>query len=120
MGIGTNCYSMSLSALEINCNATLVIMHFVLCVSCYLFYLYSLPRDERQRPSVGNGYLATVVHGADIFMSGVYNGVGSNSHRAAIPSTCSFGVSGIMPSPPVNKTYELNVAAGWSLADCCV
>ena len=72
----------------------------------------SLPKDPRQRPSVGNGYLATVVHGADMFLSGVYNGEGSASHRAAIPSTCSFVISGTEPPSTLNTTYELNVGAG--------
>jgi len=77
-----------------------------------VFNICSLPKDQRQRPSVGNGYLATVAHGADMYLSGVYNGEGSQSHRAAIPSTCSFVVSSTEPSSIVNKTYELNVGAG--------
>jgi len=83
------------------------------CVTTYcLLNNCSLPKEQRQRPSVGNGYLATVVHGADMYMSGVYNGEGCDSHRAAIPSTCSFVITGTDPPSTLNRTYELNVGAG--------
>jgi len=71
-----------------------------------------LPQESRQRPSIGNGYLATVAHGDDVYMNGVYNGEGSDSHRAAIPSSCSFVITGTEPSTNFNRTYELNVGAG--------
>ena len=76
----------------------------------------SLPKEPRQRPSVGNGYLATVAHGADVFVSGVYSGEGIEAHRAAVPSTCSFVVSATEPPTTFNRTYELNVAAGLALS----
>ena len=52
-----------------------------------------------------------------MFVSGVYNGEGSDSHRAAVPSTCSFVVSATEPATDFNRTYQLNVGAGWS--SCC-
>jgi len=79
----------------------------------------SLPQDPRQRPSVGNGYLATVVHGDDVYMSGMYNGEAGDSHRAAIPSSCSFVIGGTEPQTDFNRTYELNVGAGLKYCYCC-
>ena len=82
-----------------------------LALTCYVD-ICSLPKDPRQRPSVGNGYLATVAHGADVFISGVYNGEATDSHRAAVPATCSFIITATEPTTKFNRTYELNVGAG--------
>jgi len=37
-------------------------------------------------PSIGNGNIATVIYRDRIFMNGLYNGAGKQSHRAAIPA----------------------------------
>ena len=43
-------------------------------------------------PAIGNGYIGTQIGSDAMFVSGVYNGLASEtpSHRARIPSTVSF------------------------------
>jgi len=89
-----------------------VILGLFRWIFCVLRHRCSLPKEHYQRPSIGNGYLATVVHGDNMYMSGVYNGEGSESHRAVIPSTCSFVISSVEPPATLHRTHELNVAAG--------
>lgn len=78
----------------------------------YTFTAKYLPLDLRLRPSIGNGRIATVVHSPDVFLSGLYNGRLAESHRAAIPSTCSFNITETVPPTNVSRFYSLNVGAG--------
>lgn len=64
------------------------------------------------RPSIANGHLGTAVHSQEVFMNGLYNGRGSESHRAVIPSTSSVNVTDTQPPSNYTRTYSLNVAEG--------
>lgn len=47
---------------------------------------FSLPTDELEMPSIGNGQLATGIYTDTVYMNGLYNGEKGESHRARIPS----------------------------------
>jgi hypothetical protein len=46
--------------------------------------------EGRSAPLVGNGYVATVPGGAYVYAQGLYNGGGSSSRTAAIPSAVAL------------------------------
>lgn len=51
-----------------------------------VFAAHSLPRDPRLLATVTNAYLGTRVYHGTLHVSGVYNGAGSGTHRAVLPS----------------------------------
>jgi hypothetical protein len=55
-------------------------------------------------PAIGNGYLGTQIGSDAIYVSGVYNGVASEtpSHRARIPSTVAFRAPGNVEHTALN------------------
>ena len=72
----------------------------------------SLPKSPRLRPSIANGHLGTAVHAGEVFMNGLYNGRGEDSHRAVIPSTVSFNITGTEPPSNFTRIYTLNAGEG--------
>lgn len=74
----------------------------------------SLPYDPRLHPSVGNGYLATTVYSDTVYVSGIFNGRGTQtpSHRARIPSTSAIVVRTNISSNATDELFSLNVAEG--------
>ena len=74
------------------------------------FLLFSLPSEQCCLPTVGNGYLATVVYSDTIYVNGIYNGRGGNSHRARIPSTAAITVSS--KTAIKKQSYSLSVTNG--------
>ena len=74
----------------------------------------ALPSDPRLNPSVGNGYLATTVYSDTVYVSGVYNGRGTQtpSHRARIPSTAAIVLRSNLSSNATKETFNLNVEQG--------
>ena len=74
----------------------------------------ALPSDPRLNPSVGNGYLATTVYSDTVYVSGVYNGRGTQtpSHRARIPSTAAIVLRSNLSSNAPKETFSLNVEQG--------
>lgn len=71
-----------------------------------------LSDNPRLRPSVGNGHIATAVFSQVICMHGLYNGAGTDSHRAAIPSTVSWQLDRIEPEDPHDRHYFLDTSEG--------
>ncbi|XP_041353527.1 protein-glucosylgalactosylhydroxylysine glucosidase-like [Gigantopelta aegis] len=63
-----------------------------------VFKFDKIPSDPRLLPEIGNGHLATVLFSDTIYMNGLYNGANTSSHRARIPSTVSFNISGVSPA----------------------
>ena len=57
--------------------------------------IYSLPTNELEMPSVGNGHIATGVYTDTIYMNGLYNGELGESHRARIPSQINIRTSSV-------------------------
>lgn len=55
-------------------------------------------------PAVGNGYIGTQIGSDSMFVSGVYNGIASEtpSHRARIPSTVAFRGPGTVEHTSLN------------------
>ena len=55
-------------------------------------------------PAVGNGYIGTQIGSDSMFVSGVYNGIASEtpSHRARIPSTVAFRGPGTVEHTALN------------------
>ncbi|XP_032795803.2 protein-glucosylgalactosylhydroxylysine glucosidase [Daphnia magna] len=58
-----------------------------------IFESNSLPIDELEMPSIGNGQLATGVYTDTVYMNGLYNGELGESHRARIPSQINIRMS---------------------------
>lgn len=42
--------------------------------------------NTRYMPTLGNGYIGTTVYSDTMYLNGVFNGEGANSHKAAIPA----------------------------------
>lgn len=93
-------------------NSDIIYMPDDIPSEAYIFSSNVLPSDVRLRPSVGNGRIATMIHARDVFFSGLYNGRLAESHRAAIPSSCSFNITGTDPPSNFTRYYSLNVGAG--------
>lgn len=71
----------------------------------------ALSWDPRLNPSVGNGYLATTVYSDTVYVSGIFNGRGTEtpSHRARIPSTSSIVIRSNLSSNATEESFSLNV-----------
>ena len=71
----------------------------------------ALSWDPRLNPSVGNGYLATTVYSDTVYVSGIFNGRGTQtpSHRARIPSTSSIVIRSNLSSNATEESFSLNV-----------
>ncbi|XP_077981915.1 protein-glucosylgalactosylhydroxylysine glucosidase-like [Glandiceps talaboti] len=52
-----------------------------------------LPEDDRFKPNIGNGHIATSVLTDTIYANGVMNGYMDDSHRARIPSTNNINIT---------------------------
>ncbi len=74
--------------------------------------LVSSPEKSDFWPSIGNGYLGTVVHSPEVYMNGLYNGRHGDSHRAAIPSTVSVQFAGTEPATPFERKHQLRANEG--------
>ena len=70
--------------------------------------------DQNFMPEVANGHVGTKLYGGAIYMNGLYNGKGTDSHRARIPSTVSVSVDSVTGFPDLKKSYTLNVVEGRS------
>ena len=64
------------------------------------------------RPSIGNGYLATMIHSSEVYMAGLYNGLTTQAHRAVIPSTVSHVIADTSPYTDLKRSYHLNTGEG--------
>ena len=74
----------------------------------------SLSWDPRLNPSVGNGYLSTTVYSDTVYVSGIFNGRGTEtpSHRARIPSTSAIVVRTNLTTNATEELFSLNVEQG--------
>lgn len=70
------------------------------------------PDEECCLPSVGNGFVATVVYSDRIHMNGLYNGYKGNSLRARIPSTAAIQFHVKDNSSMVSELFTLDVKQG--------
>ncbi|XP_029642302.1 protein-glucosylgalactosylhydroxylysine glucosidase isoform X2 [Octopus sinensis] len=70
-----------------------------------------MPNNTRKHPTVGNGYISTVVLSDTIFMNGLYNGLTLKSHRARIPTVAGIKAA-ISTKDHTNDKYALNVQHG--------
>ncbi|CAD5119191.1 DgyrCDS7828 [Dimorphilus gyrociliatus] len=66
----------------------------------YIFARRYLPKEQREWPSIANGQLGTVVNSPNVFVNGLYNGLAKegDTHRAIIPTTCAFNITGVKPN----------------------
>ncbi|XP_069117851.1 protein-glucosylgalactosylhydroxylysine glucosidase-like [Argopecten irradians] len=67
--------------------------------------------DASSMPSIGNGYLATVVHSDTMYVDGVYNGKNITSHRARLRSTASISITHFSFNID-NRKYSLDTGRG--------
>ncbi|XP_076099851.1 protein-glucosylgalactosylhydroxylysine glucosidase-like [Mytilus galloprovincialis] len=79
--------------------------------SLTVFSTSLFPENDRIRPTLGNGHIATVVYTDTIYMNGLYNGLRVFSHRARIPSTCAIEV--VSTTTRITKSsYSLDIEKG--------
>ncbi|CAC5394365.1 PGGHG [Mytilus coruscus] len=79
--------------------------------SLTVFSTSLFPENGRNRPTLGNGHIATVVYTDTIYMNGLYNGLRVFSHRARIPSTCAIEV--VLTTTRITKSsYSLDIEKG--------
>lgn len=64
-------------------------------------------------PEIGNGHVATVVQSNAIYMNGLYNGEGTTSHRARIPSTAAVIATIVSPVSGWQRKYRMDFGRGW-------
>ncbi|XP_062551750.1 protein-glucosylgalactosylhydroxylysine glucosidase-like [Armigeres subalbatus] len=79
----------------------------------YLFNSNQFP-DSTSVPTLSNGNLGFTVFGDSVFLTGVYNGRGSQSHRARIPNYANVQLS-LCSQPETNPpycTYQLDIKFG--------
>ncbi|XP_055339447.1 uncharacterized protein LOC129589014 [Paramacrobiotus metropolitanus] len=76
----------------------------------FLMQTNSLP-TSRFLPEIGNGHIASVVHAPWLHMNGLYNGAGSRSSRARIPSLIAFNIS-LQDATLANQSFTLNLREG--------
>jgi protein-glucosylgalactosylhydroxylysine glucosidase len=59
-----------------------------------MLYSPSLPTDPNMLPTIGNGYIGTLVDSSSCYIAGVYNGVlgETPSHRARIPASIAIQI----------------------------
>ena len=76
-------------------------------------YIISLPSYPKWRPTIGNGHIGTAVHSNVVCMNGLFNGVLTQSRRAAVPSTVGWNISGVEPMQNYERSYVLNTTEGF-------
>ncbi|OQV17903.1 Acid trehalase-like protein 1 [Hypsibius exemplaris] len=78
----------------------------------YQFESRKLP-EQKYMPEVGNGHIATVVNGPNVFVNGLFNGLGPKSSRAKIPSLVAFQLrTNHSKEQLIQETYTLDVRRG--------
>lgn len=76
-----------------------------------------MPAEQREWPSISNGHLGTLVNSKSVFMNGLFNGPAKtgDTHRAIIPTTCAFNITGIKQNyGPIQRQYVLDAFEGLS------
>ena len=61
-----------------------------------MLYAASEPSDPRYMPSVGNGFIATVLGSNSSYLSGVFNSAACGTYRARLPASSLLRVQGAM------------------------
>ena len=77
------------------------------------FIAGALPKNEELVGTVANGYLGTRIFSDTIYVSGVFNGNSTGSHRARIPSTIPTTVA--LPTDlnaKASRSYALDTEKG--------
>uniref|UniRef100_A0A8C5Y0N5 Protein-glucosylgalactosylhydroxylysine glucosidase n=1 Tax=Microcebus murinus TaxID=30608 RepID=A0A8C5Y0N5_MICMU len=78
-----------------------------------VFTAHSLPSDPRLLATVTNAYLGTRVYYDTLHVSGVYNGVGTDTHRAALPSPLNVRLEAPAgKGGQLTETFALDTSTG--------
>lgn len=81
----------------------------------YVFVTKTLPIDLNLLPTLGNGQLGFTVFSKNVYVNGIYNGKGGDSHRARIPNFANMQVN-LNCDPTINENeceYRLNIKEGF-------
>ncbi|XP_055917587.1 protein-glucosylgalactosylhydroxylysine glucosidase isoform X2 [Eupeodes corollae] len=81
--------------------------------SPYILESKSLPDDINFMPTLGNGHLGFTIFGDSIFVNGVYNGKGGNSHRARIQNVANISVIQANGEAITKESYKLDLYNGY-------
>ena len=79
----------------------------------WILYTNQQPSTDSRLPSVGNGFVSTIVGSDDVYMAGVFNSRDSpqKSHRARLPSAHRLAVT-MDASPSVRSAWALDTRNG--------
>ncbi|XP_012507442.1 PREDICTED: acid trehalase-like protein 1 isoform X1 [Propithecus coquereli] len=78
-----------------------------------IFTAHSLPSDPRLLATVTNAYLGTRVYHDALHVSGVYNGVGEDTHRAVLPSPLNVRLEAPAGTgEQLTETFALDTGTG--------
>jgi hypothetical protein len=84
----------------------------------FILLTHSLPVDEDNKieykvmPYVGNGHLASTIFDNKVYVNGLYNGKGGESHRARLPNIHNFTILSSDPFGFENIQFVLNLNEG--------
>ncbi|ESN97174.1 hypothetical protein HELRODRAFT_193290 [Helobdella robusta] len=71
--------------------------------------------NKRYMPTLGNGYIGTTVYSDKMYLNGLFNGAGSQSHRAAIPALLMSRIN--LSNPEIERRgtrkYVYNALQGY-------
>lgn len=79
----------------------------------YKLQTYNEPgiNEHERMPMLSNGFLGTTVKNTSVYIDGLYNGVGSESHRVRVPSLTAVEAIFVIPSSEIT-TYTFNCRSG--------
>lgn len=97
--------------------------------------LYSLPMkpgsdnvvNDRYMPTLASGLIGVSVYSENLFVNGLYNGKGPNSHRAKVPALIMARVRLASNVNFVNRKFSFNALTGINskahclhTPECCI
>ena len=79
----------------------------------FKFQTYNEPGEDqyKQMPTLANGYMGTTAKNTSLYLDGLYNGGGSESHRVRIPSLTAVEAIFSIPTSET-RTYTFNARTG--------
>ncbi|XP_038106902.1 protein-glucosylgalactosylhydroxylysine glucosidase [Culex quinquefasciatus] len=82
--------------------------------SSFKFNSERFPTSIEEIPALSNGNLGFAVHSDDVFLTGVYSGLGERSHRARLPNYGNLHIDLCDPRAAVQPqcTYQLDIEFG--------
>ncbi len=79
----------------------------------YKLQTYNEPgiNEHERMPMLSNGFLGTTAKNSSMYVNGLYNGLGAESHRVRVPSMTAVEAIFVIPTQET-KTYTFNCRTG--------